>query len=111
MESVRRCGAWIGRWNPLVHALVAAIVVDLAVDVAFGNGNVNVTAFSSTFLAGLVVSIMLQRRAAKRILAGQPVYPAAPIDSDGTPFGARHDRLDGSEVRRAQGVAVGATTR
>jgi hypothetical protein len=85
-HQVLRLGAWIGRWNPLLHALVAAISLDVGTDVAFGNGNVNIATFAITFVVVLAASIVLQRRAATRLLAAQPHYPGAPLDFDGTPL-------------------------
>jgi hypothetical protein len=79
-----RISAWIGRRNPLLHAVVAAVGLDLTTDLAFGIGTVNIVVFTVTFVVVLVASVVLQRRAAKRILARQPVYSGAPLDFDGT---------------------------
>jgi Domain of unknown function (DUF4265) len=84
--QVRRLFAWIGWWNPLAHAIVVAFGLDLATDLMFGNGDLNLITFVVTFVAVLAGSILLQRRRVQRILDAQPLYPGAPLDSDGTPL-------------------------
>lgn len=63
-----------------------AFGIDLATDALWGNGDVNFAVFSSTFVVVAAASIVLQRRAVKRAVEREPIYPDFPVDDDGTPL-------------------------